>query len=705
MKRRILLLVLAVALTLSLCASAFAAGTPAAPTALTRGRFITALYEVSGDKDAHASQSVFDDVPATGELAQAVCWAADKGIVNGCAIGKFGPDAPVTREQMAAMLYRTAQAVGQAPEGEWMFPLGFADAGEVSAYAEKALEWAVMNRIIIGTEKGLEPRAGATEKQLSIVMERWQSFLTQPRGAMILFTNDVHCGVDQGFGYAGLQEMRDALMKQGYDVILVDSGDSIQGEPLGTMTKGETIVELMNQMGYSVAVPGNHEFDYGMEQFLALTEKMAFSYICCNFRHEGERVLEPYAMRELGGKKIAFVGVTTPKTIISSTPKYFQNDAGEFVYDFMQDETGESVYAALQSAVDAARAEGADCVVVLAHLGNKPETEPWTFGDVISNTSGYDVLFDGHSHDTEQVLVKNAAGKEILRVSTGTKLACVGWCRIAADGEVSTGVYAWNRESAAPALLGIDNEMSRAVTAATAALNAKFDEVVATATAELTINDPTAKDSNGKPVRIVRRVETNIGDFCADAYRAQSGADIAFVNGGGIRANITAGDVTLRSIYSVHPFGNEMCMIEVTGQQILDALEWGARSVPNECGGFLQVSGLSYEIHSYIETPCISDVNGMFVGVEGERRVKNVLVGGEPIDPEKTYTLASHNYMLLDRGDGFTMFDGATLLLDRIKLDNQVLIDYVSETLGGVIGEAYADPRGEGRITIVESAP
>ena len=146
-------------------------------------------------------------------------------------------------------------------------------------------------------------------------------------------------------------------------------------------------------------------------------------------------------------------------------------------------------------------------------------------------------------------------------------------------------------------------------------------------------------------------------------------------------------------------------MIEVTGQQILDALEWGARSVPNECGGFLQVSGLSYEIHSYIETPCISDVNGMFVGVEGERRVKNVLVGGEPIDPEKTYTLASHNYMLLDRGDGFTMFDGATLLLDRIKLDNQVLIDYVSETLGGVIGEAYADPRGEGRITIVESAP
>ena len=148
-----------------------------------------------------------------------------------------------------------------------------------------------------------------------------------------------------------------------------------------------------------------------------------------------------------------------------------------------------------------------------------------------------------------------------------------------------------------------------------------------------------------------------------------------------------------------------LCLIEVSGQQILDALEWGARSVPDECGGFLQVSGLSYEVHSYIESPCVSDENGMFVKVNGERRVKNVLVGGEPLDPAKTYTLASHEFMLLKNGDGFTMFKDSPLLLDRVKIDNQVLIDYITETLGGSIGEAYDDPFGQGRIVIVEEKP
>jgi 2',3'-cyclic-nucleotide 2'-phosphodiesterase (5'-nucleotidase family) len=204
---------------------------------------------------------------------------------------------------------------------------------------------------------------------------------------------------------------------------------------------------------------------------------------------------------------------------------------------------------------------------------------------------------------------------------------------------------------------------------------------------------------------MVRRAETNLGDVCADAYLANSGADIAFVNGGGIRTNISAGDITLNDILKVHPFGNEMCVIEVTGQQVLDALEWGARAVPSENGGFLQVAGLTYEIHSYIESSCTSDENGMFTGVEGERRVKNVLVGGEPIDPEATYTLASHNYMLLEKGDGYTMFEGAKILQNCVKLDNQVLIDYITDFLGGVIGPEYEELTGQGRIVIVEEAP
>ncbi len=522
---------------------------------------------------------------------------------------------------------------------------------------------------------------------------------------VILFTSDVHCGIDQGFGYAGLSEIYDHLVAQGNKVILVDDGDNIQGEPIGTMTKGEALVDLMNKVGYSVAIPGNHEFDYGMEQFLSLAKQAKFSYVSCNFNHEGELVFDPYVIRELDGMKVAFVGVTTPKTLTSSTPRYFQDENGEFVYGFFQDETGEGVYNAVQSAVDDARAEGADYVVVLGHMGNEEECHPWTYSDVISNVSGIDVFLDGHSHDTDQVVMKDKDGKEVIRAACGTKLSCIGWCRIDTEGKITTGLYTWNNNESAPALLGIANKTSALVDKATSALEKKLKEVVASSEVLLTINDPEEVDANGKPIRMVRRAETNLGDLCADAYRIQSGADIAFVNGGGIRVSINAGKITLNDILKVHPFGNAMCVIEVTGQQILDALEWGARAVPGENGGFLQVSGLSYEIHSYIESPCKSDENSMFAGIEGERRVQNVLVDGKPIDPEATYTLASHDYMLLNNGDGYTMFDGAPLLQDRVKLDNQVLIDYITETLEGVIGEEYEDLTGEGRIVIVEEKP
>ena len=528
---------------------------------------------------------------------------------------------------------------------------------------------------------------------------------TRSTDIVILFTSDVHCGIDQGFGYAGLAAVRDYLVAQGNAVILVDDGDSIQGEPIGTMTKGEALIDLMNAVGYSVAIPGNHEFDYGMDQFLALAEKAKFDYISCNFNHNGESVFQPYVIRELDGAKVAFVGVTTPKTLTSSTPRYFQDEEGNFVYGFLQDETGEAVYNAVQSAVDAAREEGADYVVVMGHMGDEEECHPWTYADIISNTTGIDVFLDGHSHDTEQVAMKNKDGDEVLRSACGTKLACIGYCRIGADGEITTGLYTWNNSVPAPALLGLNNKTSAAVEKAAGSLEKKLQETVATSQVLLTINDPEAVDSNGKPIRMVRRAETNLGDLCADAYRAQSGADIAFVNGGGVRVNINAGKITLNDILKVHPFGNAMCVIEVTGQQILDALEWGSRAVPGETGGFLQVSGLSYEIHSYIESSCTSDENGMFTGVAGERRVQNVLVDGKPIDPEATYTLASHNYMLLNNGDGYTMFDGAPLLQDSVKLDNQVLIDYITENLEGVIGPEYEDLAGEGCIVIIDEKP
>ena len=522
---------------------------------------------------------------------------------------------------------------------------------------------------------------------------------------VILYTSDVHCGIDEGFGYVGVQQIRESLCARGDTVLLVDDGDAFQGEPVGTMTRGEAILDLMNKLKYDVVIPGNHDFDYGVEQFLNLTEQADFPYICCNFTREGERVFNPSIILEANGKKIGFVGVTTPETLTGSRPTYFQNDNGEFIYGFCQDKTGEALYSAVQDAVDDVRGEGADYVVVLAHLGNAESARPWNYADVISNTTGYEVMLDGHSHDTDQVTMKNKDGNDVIRSACGTKLACVGYCRITPDGKISCGLYTWNNADSVPSLLGIQNEMSEAVTDATKELDEKLGEVVASTAVTLTINDPTEVDTNGRPIRMIRRAETNLGDLCADAYCDQSGADIAIIGGGGIRDSIQAGDVTLNDILKVHPFGNYLTVIEVTGQQILDALEWGSSAVPGENGGFMQVSGLSYEIDTAVESTCRKDEDGMFTGVEGERRVRNVLVAGEPIDPEKTYSLAGVDYWFLNRGDGFTMFDGAKVLQDRVKLDNQVLIDYITETLGGVIGEEYEDPYGQGRIVIMEEEP
>ena len=520
---------------------------------------------------------------------------------------------------------------------------------------------------------------------------------------LILFTSDVHCGIDQGWGYAGLYAVKENLSKD-YNVLLVDNGDAIQGEPIGTMTKGEAIINIMNVMGYDVAIPGNHEFDYGMDRFLELAEKAEFPYISCNFNKEGELVFEPWIMKEVGGVKIAFVGVTTPYTLRSSTPRYFMDDSGNYIYGFLQDETGEGVYNAVQGSVDAARAEGADYVIVMGHIGNETECAPWMYSDVISHVSGIDAWLDGHSHDTDQVIMQDKDGKDVVRTACGTKLANIGALHITRDGAISSELYSWNSSVAAPKLLNIDNAAAEAVSAATDELNAKLAEVVANTTVDLIINDPVAKTDDGKAVRIIRRAETNLGDLCADAYLDQSGeADIAFVNGGGIRVPINKGDITLNDILKVHPFGNSLTVIEVTGQQVLDALEWSVHALPGEFGGFDHVAGLTFEYDATIDSPCVQDEKGFFDHVDEtmERRVRNVLVAGEPIDPEAVYKLASHDYQLLNNGDGYTMYDGAKVLQESVKLDNQVLIDYITGTLGGSVGAGYEEPYGQGRIVSV----
>ena len=592
----------------------------------------------------------------------------------------------------------TAQSEGDAKEAkEAEATGGTAEAGPESGAAEDAVE-----AVSDADAAAQQPDANADAPQDASETEA-QANAEKNGDVVILFTSDIHCSVDEGFGLVGLQQVRDSLESQGYTTLLVDDGDAIQGEILGTLTRGEAMIELMNDMKYDVAIPGNHEFDYGVDRFIELSKMAEYPYISCNFNKEGELVFSPYVIKEAAGMRIAFVGVTTPVTFTSSTPKYFQNENGEFIYDFSQDDSGEKLYAAVQKAVDDARAEGADYVYVMGHMGLLESCRPWTYADVISHTNGIDVFLDGHSHDTEQVVMKNKDGENVVRAACGTELGSIGYSLISAqDGIDETNIWSWPNNDPLPRLLNIRNNMNDELNDVAEKIKALTDQVVAKSDVLLTINDPEEKDSSGHPIRVIRRAETNLGDFVTDAMRVQTGSDIAVCGGGAIRVNLEKGDVTFGDIIEVFPFQNQIAVIRVTGQQILDALEWGTKELPADFGGFLHVSGITYEIDMNVPSGCQKNENGLMAGIEGERRVRNVMVGGEPIDPEKTYTVSGNNYSLLNNGDGTTAFDGAEVINDQFKLDSQLLIDYIVDDLGGVIGEEYADPYGQGRITIIE---
>ena len=532
---------------------------------------------------------------------------------------------------------------------------------------------------------------------------------------VVLFTNDVHCGIEDGWGYAGLADLRNTLEANGNTVILVDAGDHVQGGPIGTLSEGAYIIDIMNFVGYDLAVPGNHEFDYTMSRFFANVEKANFPYVSANFMNYVDGVpttpvLDAYKIFESNGKKIAFVGVCTPETLTKSTPTYFQDEDGNFIYGFGQDATGLGVYTATQNAVDAARAEGADYVVIVGHCGIDEQSSPWTAPEIIANITGVDAMIDGHSHSVINTTLNDKDGKAVLHGQTGTKLANIGMLVFGEEGL---------KIELLPASEKVQDDAATAeyIADVKAQYESLLKEVVAYTPFDLTVNDPDTGN------RAVRSAETNLGDLCADAYLNMLDADIAFVNGGGVRKNIAAGEITFEDILNVHPFGNAACLVEVTGQQILDALELGSRVCPGENGGFLQVAGLTYEIHTSLEPNVTIDDSKMWTGTAGvPYRVQNVQVLNkttgeyEPLDLTKTYKLASHNYMLKNQGDGFAMFGtkNITILKDEVMLDNKVLINYIQSMPGKTVGEteyahvvadAYSDPRGQGRIVIVPEEP
>ena len=544
----------------------------------------------------------------------------------------------------------------------------------------------------------------------------------------ILYTNDVHTYIDKQapeLTYAAIAALKQSYQDAGKKVLLVDAGDHVQGTAYGSMDQGASIIELMNAAGYDAATPGNHEFDYGMDRAKELMRDADFPYLSCNWvdLRTNLRVLPEIKVFVRGGVRIAFVGITTPETFTKSTPAYFMNKAQtKYIYDILGGEDGQKLYSAVQKAVDKAKCL-ADVVIGLGHLGVDPSSSPWTSEEVIAHTTGFDAFIDGHSHTVmENKQVADASGRLVTLTQTGSYFANVGEMTIAPDGTISTRlVSTYDQEDVAVAA-----EQAAWVNT----VDDMLGEKIAVADTKFYITDPVT----GK--RRIRSGETNLGDFVADGIYTYFNeveklhCDIAIMNGGGIRSDEDAGYWTFKTCKQVSPFGNVACLMSVTGKQIQDALEFAARfagAEGKENGGFLQVAGATYEIHTDIPNTVQTDDKNVWIGsATGTPRVQNVKIYDrhtgtyEPLDPAKTYALAGMNYTLRNLGDGFAMFDGAELIKDYVSEDYLVMSTYAM-TFGGVDAEGlphlssansvlaeypgylldYENPYGAGRISIL----
>lgn len=508
-----------------------------------------------------------------------------------------------------------------------------------------------------------------------------------------LFTNDVHGNVD---GYALLAGFKDYSSKNSQDVYLVDAGDAIQGDPIADLSKGEIILDIMNKVGYDFVIPGNHEFSYGVEQLKKIAEESDCGYYSSNFIDlvTNKTVFEPYKVFDTRVGKVALVGITTPESFTKSNPLNFQDKDGKFIYGFNEGNKGEDLYNVVQKNIEDAKNDGAEFVILVGHTGIDEASSPWTSQEIIAHTTGVNAYIDGHSHSTIVHDYTNKNGETVTLAQTGTAFQNIGKIELTKT----------NNAIHLDAKLFTEEDLEK--------LNVKPDESIYNFVEDIKGDysqllrvvgesevDLITHDENGK--RLVRTSPTNLGDLCADAFRNIMGAEIGFMTGGLIRSNINKGNITYNDVMGVFPINNCGTLIEATGQQILDALEMSLSVWPNENGGYLHTSGITYEFHNYLDSHVVKDEKNAFVRVDGEYRVKNVKVNGEKLDLNKKYTVASHDYLLMIGGDGHSMFVGSKVLKKSAISDNE-LVYYIEKVLGGKItAEQYGKVRSS-RIDVTE---
>ena len=493
--------------------------------------------------------------------------------------------------------------------------------------------------------------------------------LMAQKSIVILYENDVHCGID---GYKTMAGLRDAINSTDTAyVAIVCVGDFLQGNTTGAISKGQYIVDIMREMKYDAVTLGNHEFDYGVPRMLELLRQLDAPIVSANFFEAGapETLYAPYIIRQFGNKKVAFVGATTPETMILEGYAFYDTN-GILIYDLKRD----NFYQLVQQAVDKARAEGADYVVLLSHVGETTQSLGFNSHLLVNNTRGIDVVLDGHSHEIfENARVANADGKEITVTQTGTQFSTIGKLLITPDGQLTTKLIK-------PADVPYVNARVAAATDSIRELvKATTSKVVARTAYRLVVSDENAQ-------WVVRNQETNAGDLVADAYRYAMKADIGFENGGGLRNDIMAGDITYGDIIGMLPYDNVLRRIAVTGQQLKDMLARNTALVPVLDGNFPQVSGLRFTIHSKSHT--VSDIE--VLQADGSYA---------PLDLNHTYSVALTDYNH-NNGGFFDCFKKCPVLFESSMRYYEALADYLTKELGASTGNAYAQPQG--RIKIVE---
>ena len=658
-------------------------GVFAPDAAVSRAAFLTALWRADGCICANLIMP-YEDVASGEYYTEAARWAYAKKIFVGDEGKRFSPDAALSREQIAQILYLYAVGKG-ADAADTADITRFADHDKISEKARDAVAFCVANGLLKGTSATeLSPRETATRAEAAEMFRRCLAMFNKSDAIVVLFTNDVHGGIDDDIGYAGLSAYKKSMEEKYRYVTLVDCGDFSQGSFEASVSKGEYMVDLMNDVGYDLAVFGNHEFDYGMEQLQKNVQRSDAVFLNANLSYHGEgdnwlaRETKPYEIMNYGGTDVAYIGVSTPRSIAESQPTSFMED-GEYVYDFGDLDGEAAFYGAVQKYVDECRGIGADYVVVLAHLGIEEEASPYMSTELIENTSGIDVVLDAHSHtEMPSRVVTNKDGEDVWLSSTGTKLNNIGRLMLTSDGGIAVGyIEDYPRK---------DERITGHIAQIREEYKARLSEVVGHSDVDLLCTDAAG-------VRMIRSREMAIGDFVTDAYRVIGGADFAIINGGGIRADIRAGDITYEDIINVSPYGNTLCVVKVTGAEILDMLEYFYRHVQpeyikdgkafGEDGSFAQVSGLKLTVDTSVESTAEADETDAFTGVSGARRVKDVMIlkDGEylPIDPEAVYTMASLNYIIKQGGSGMLKFlADHELVLDETVVDYQVLIDYMN---------------------------